>query len=226
MALVGYTNAGKSTLLNALSDAEVVAADQLFATLDPTTRRVELPSGNQALITDTVGFIQKLPTDLIAAFRATLEEVNEADLLLHVVDVSHPNVDEQVAAVEEVLEELGAGEKTIVTALNKIDRIDPDDTEQLARLERALRDYPNAVAVSALEQVGLDELRSMIDLTLRRQMAPIDVLIPYAQGDLVALVHEHGFVEAEESHGIRHTHRGPLPVELAGRYTDYWHSDR
>ncbi len=134
VALVGYTNAGKSTLLNALSDAEVLAADQLFATLDPTTRRVELPSGNQALITDTVGFIQKLPTDLIAAFRATLEEVNEADLLLHVVDVSHPNVDEQVAAVEEVLEELGAGEKTIVTALNKIDRIDPDDAEQLARL--------------------------------------------------------------------------------------------
>ncbi len=226
VALVGYTNAGKSTLLNALSDAEVLAADQLFATLDPTTRRVELPSGNQALITDTVGFIQKLPTDLIAAFRATLEEVNEADLLLHVVDVSHPNVDEQVAAVEEVLEELGAGEKTIVTALNKIDRIDPDDTEQLARLERALRDYPNAVAVSALEKVGLDELRRMIDLTLRRQMAPIDVLIPYAQGDLVALVHEHGFVEAED-HTEFGTHIvGRLPVELAGRYTDYWHSDR
>ena len=129
IALVGYTNAGKSTLLNALSDADVVAEDQLFATLDPTTRRVELPSGRHGLFTDTVGFIQKLPTALVAAFRATLEEVMEADLLVHVVDASHSNMDEQVAAVEEVLEELGAGGKPMITALNKIDQIDRDDLE-------------------------------------------------------------------------------------------------
>jgi GTP-binding protein HflX len=222
VALVGYTNAGKSTLLNALTDAHVLAADQLFATLDPTTRRVELPSGNQALFTDTVGFIQKLPTDLIAAFRATLEEVNEAQLLLHVVDVSHANVDEQVAAVEEVLEELGAGERTIVTALNKIDRLNLTDPKDAARLERALQAYPNAVAVSALEKRGLIDLLNTVDQTLRRQMAPVDVLIPYAQGDLVALVHEHGFVEQEE-HTETGTHIvGHVPVELAGRYTDYW----
>ena len=110
----------------------MVAEDQLFATLDPTTRRVDLPSGHVALFTDTVGFIQKLPTTLVAAFRATLEEVNEAGILIHVVDLSHPNADEQVAAVEEVLEELGAGDKPVVTALNKIDLLDPDDPEQQA----------------------------------------------------------------------------------------------
>ena len=121
IVVVGYTNAGKSTLLNAVSDAGVLAEDQLFATLDPTTRRVELPSARAALFTDTVGFIQKLPTALVAAFRATLEEITEADLLLHVVDISHSNADEQVTAVEEMLEELGAGDKPLVTALNKID---------------------------------------------------------------------------------------------------------
>lgn len=124
IALVGYTNAGKSTLLNALSNANVLAANQLFATLDPTTRRADLPSGQAVMFTDTVGFIQKLPTMLVASFRATLEEVTEANVLLHVVDLSHPNMDEQVAAVEEVLEELEAGDKLVVTALNKVDRVD------------------------------------------------------------------------------------------------------
>ncbi|MCB1513026.1 MAG: GTPase HflX, partial [Hyphomicrobiaceae bacterium] len=180
IAVVGYTNAGKSTLLNALTGAGVVAQDQLFATLDPTTRRVELPSGHVALFTDTVGFIQKLPTTLVAAFRATLEEVNEARILLHVVDASHLNADEQVAAVEEVLEELGAGNKPVVTALNKVDLLDLDDLEERGRLEQARQAYPHAVAISARTGAGMDRLLSMIDTVLFQQMVDVDVLIPYA----------------------------------------------
>jgi len=225
LALVGYTNAGKSTLLNALSDANVLAMDRLFATLDPTTRRIELVNGHTALLTDTVGFIQKLPTMLVASFRATLEEVTEADLLIHVVDLSHPNMDEQVAAVEEVLEELDAGDKTVITALNKVDRIDQSDPEAVARLQTALEEYPNAVAVSALTGEGLEGLRNKIEQVLRSHMAPLDVLIPYAHGELVALIHEHGSVDLEE-----HTETGTrmvarVPVALAGRYVDYWYKE-
>ncbi|MCB0044647.1 MAG: GTPase HflX [Caldilineaceae bacterium] len=221
VALVGYTNAGKSTLLNALSNADVMAADQLFATLDPTTRRVELPGSGQALFTDTVGFIQKLPTNLIAAFRATLEEITEADLLVHVVDVSHVNADEQVAAVEEVLEELGAGSQPLVTALNKIDRLNPDDPDDAARLQAALTSYPNPAAVSARTGQGLDDLLRMIDQTLRRQMTPIDVLIPYAHGELVAQIHAHGYVESEEHLATGSHIIGRVPMEMSGRYADY-----
>lgn len=222
VALVGYTNAGKSTLLNVLSAANVLAANQLFATLDPTTRRMDLPSGHQIMLTDTVGFIQKLPTMLVAAFRATLEEVTEANVLLHVVDLSHPNMDEQVGAVEEVLEELEAGGKTVITALNKVDRVDLADPEQQARLEDALAAYPHAVVVSALSGEGLADLRTMIDEVLYAQMAPVDVLIPYDHGELVAFFHQHGFVELED-HTADGTHlTGRMPVELAGRYADYW----
>ncbi|MEZ4683841.1 MAG: GTPase HflX [Caldilineaceae bacterium] len=222
VALVGYTNAGKSTLLNALSTANVLAANQLFATLDPTTRRMELPSGHQIMLTDTVGFIQKLPTMLVAAFRATMEEVTEANVLLHVVDLSHANMDEQVGAVEEVLEELEAGDKTVITALNKLDRVDLSDPDEQARLEEALAAYPNAVAVSALTGEGLDDLRTVIDEVLYNQMAPVDVLIPYSHGELVSFFHQYGFVEAEE-HTADGTHlSGRMPVELAGRFADYW----
>jgi GTP-binding protein HflX len=223
VTLVGYTNAGKSTLLNSLSDAQVLAEDKLFATLDPTTRRVELGNGQVVLVTDTVGFIQKLPTTLVAAFRATLEEVTESDLLIHVVDLSHPNMEEQVAAVEEVLEELGAGLKPVVTALNKLDALDLNDPADVDHVQTALADYPNAVAISALTGQGLDDLRQKVDQVLRQQMAPIDVVIPYNHGELVALVHEHGHVEQEE-HGADGTHLvGRLPVALAGRYAEFWY---
>lgn len=225
IALVGYTNAGKSTLLNIISDAQVVAEDKLFATLDPTTRRIALANGHEALLTDTVGFIQKLPTMLVSAFRATLEEVTEADMLIHVVDFSHPNMEEQVAAVEEVLEELGAGEKRVLTALNKIDRVNLQEPAQREKLTHAMAENPNAVPVSALTGAGIADLRAEIDQMLRDQMAPIDVLIPYTHGELVALVHQYGFIEQEE-HTETGTHLvGRLPVELAGRFANFWRKE-
>src|SRR5215472_14958788 len=150
VAVVGYTNAGKSTLFNALTEAKVLVENKLFATLDPTTRHITLPGNQEALLTDTVGFIQKLPTRLIAAFRATLEEVIDADLLLEVVDISHENAIEQSETVNEILKNLEAAGKPRVTALNKIDLLD-DPSEVDTSL------YPNAVPVSALEQKGLDE---------------------------------------------------------------------
>ncbi len=222
IAVVGYTNAGKSTLLNAIADADVLAEDQLFATLDPTTRRVRLPSDRLALFSDTVGFIQKLPTMLVAAFRSTLEEVNSADLLLHVVDISHANMEEQIAAVEEILDDLGASAKPVVVALNKIDRLLLDDPEQRRRIDQALADNPRAVLISAATKANLDLLLAEIDRALRSRMAAIDVQIPYERGDLVAFLHEHGTVESV-THSESGTHLvGHLPIELLGRLAPYW----
>ena len=213
VVVVGYTNAGKSTLLNAVSDAGVLAQDQLFATLDPTTRRVDLPSARAALFTDTVGFIQKLPTALVAAFRATLEEITEADLLLHVVDISHSNADEQVTAVEEMLEELGAGDKPLVTALNKIDLLDPDDW--------AGEDYPSPVFVSARTGKGIPQLLAVVDGMLQERMTPLRLLLPYSKGDLVSLIYEHGRVEREEFTAEGTLIEGRLPAHLASRVQDW-----
>ena len=173
VSLVGYTNAGKSTLMRALSGAEVLVEDKLFATLDPVTRRLRLPSGATALLTDTVGFIQKLPTQLVAAFRATLEELEEATLMLHVVDITHPNAAEQSQTAEETLTELGLGEKPRLTVLNKLDLLlDGDGTS----LEQVLEDEamrmllepwgPQALVISAAQGWGLDELRQSIEAAL------------------------------------------------------------
>ncbi len=217
VALVGYTNAGKSTLLNALSGADVRAEDRLFATLDPTTRRVVLPSGQPVLLTDTVGFIQKLPTMLVAAFRATLEEVTEADLLVHIVDLSHANMDEQIAAVEEVLEQIGAGDKPVVTALNKVDNVNREAEGVQQRLADAEAEYPNAVLISARTGEGLDALASILDEALRKRMLHIDILVPYAQSEIVSLIHENGILDLEE-HTNDGTHIvGWVPLKLAGR---------
>jgi len=195
VALVGYTNAGKSTLLNRLAKADVYVADQLFATLDPTTRKVELPGGYETLITDTVGFIQKLPTTLIEAFHATLEEILEADLLLHVVDISHPNALNQFNAVQETLDELGAHHIPVLTALNKVDLLrNPESAKE------AVSRYSKAVTISSLKGTGVEDLRRVIHEELYESYSPIRVRLPYQQGALISLFHEAGQVELVE-HG-------------------------
>jgi GTP-binding protein HflX len=173
VALVGYTNAGKSTLMRALTSAEVLIEDQLFATLDPVTRRMTLPSGAHALLTDTVGFIQNLPTQLVAAFRATLEELADADVLLHVIDITHPDAAEQSQTVDDTLADLGLAEKPRVLALNKIDRLvdregrPVEGPGALGDLEAELRQrFPNAVLISAERGWGLDALAARIEETL------------------------------------------------------------
>ncbi len=194
VAIVGYTNAGKSTLLNHLTNAKVYAANQLFATLDPTTRRIALPSGTEILMSDTVGFIQKLPTSLIAAFRATLEEILEANLILHVVDITHPNAAEQAQIVDETLAELGAQHIPQLVALNKVDRLENPEliTEQLAQ-------YPNSLAVSATTGYGIESLLNRIEGVLQQSRFSRQLLIPYDRGDLVALLYSQAIV-ARESH--------------------------
>lgn len=193
ISLVGYTNAGKSTLMNALTGASVRAQDKLFATLDPTTRRLALPGVGQALLTDTVGFIRKLPHQLVAAFRATLEEVCEADLIVHVADASSPDWRTQTETVLTVLRELGAVDKPIVTAYNKIDRLTP---EQRGSLIRGLE--PLSVAVSAVDGTNLGELVAQISAALPREREIVSFEIPYERADVASLVRERGRVIAED----------------------------
>ncbi|HFC09474.1 MAG TPA: GTPase HflX [Chloroflexi bacterium] len=216
VALVGYTNAGKSTLLNRLTQADVYVADQLFATLDPTTRRVELPGGHLALFTDTVGFIQKLPTSLVAAFRATLEEITEADLLLHVIDITHPQAAAQAEAVLQTLAEIGAEHIPVLTVLNKIDRLPAPE-----KAAEALQAFPHAVAISALRGDGIPELLQAVSEKLYATYEPIVVDLPYEEGGLIALFHEMGQVEEVQHHrgGVRI--RGRVPGRLVARYAPF-----
>ena len=195
VGLVGYTNAGKSTLLNALSGSDVLAEDKLFATLDPTTRRVDLPNGREALFTDTVGFIQNLPTFLIAAFRATLEEIREASLLIHVLDVTHPKSAEQAATVHTVLEELGADDRPMITVLNKIDRLGASEVPDL--LASRLPDSRLIIPVSAQTGTGLDVLLCRVAEVLdeRKRLIDVDLIIPFADAKLLDLFHRVGEVE-------------------------------
>ncbi len=206
VALVGYTNAGKSTLLNRLSGSDLYVADQLFATLDPTTRRVSLPDGALILVTDTVGFIQKLPTQLVAAFRATLEEVTEADLLLHIIDVSHSHAREQAQAVYHTLEEIEAHRLPTINVLNKIDRLaNPEAAGD------AISGMANSVAISAVSGEGIDELMARIEEVLEAEMVRVDLLIPFTHGEIVSLFHERGLLDHEDhiEQGTRITGRIP-----------------
>jgi GTP-binding protein HflX len=183
IAIAGYTNAGKSTLMRALTRADVIVANQLFATLDPTTRRIELPNGRAATLSDTVGFVSKLPHDLVEAFRSTLEEVARADLVLHVADASSSEIEEQVRAVRDVLEEIGAGDITEVLALNKADLVSPDE------LASVTARFPGAAAISALTGEDLDALLARIERDLPRPPVELRALIPYEREDLVARLH-------------------------------------
>jgi GTPase len=225
ISIVGYTNAGKSTLLNALTGAGVLVEDKLFATLDPTTRRLRLPDGEEALFTDTVGFIEKLPTELIAAFRATLEEIVDSNVLLHVVDITHPNAREQMSAVEETLEEIGAGGKPTVIALNKVDGLEShkmSPSEERGRaVEEWLADYPGAVPISALRGDGLDGLLGRFEQVLGSGLEPIRVRIPYRANELVALFHRKGIVEAEKFGARGTTISGRLPKALVSEFEEY-----
>ena len=221
VALVGYTNAGKSTLLNKLAKSEVYVADQLFATLDPTTRRVELPGGYQALITDTVGFIQKLPTTLIESFHATLEEIVEADLLLHVVDISHPNALNQFESVQQTLDELGAQHIPVVTALNKMDKLrDPESAK-----EAVSRFSKKAVTISGLKGSGISDLLRLIQEALYETYAPILVRLPYQQGALISLFHEAGQIERIEHGRGGVLMQGRIPGRLLAQFKGWQVTD-
>jgi GTP-binding protein HflX len=188
VSLVGYTNAGKSTLLNHLTDAGVLVEDRLFSTLDPTARKLRLPNRAPIVVTDTVGFIRKLPHGLVEAFKSTLEEVALADLLVHIVDASRPEPEVDVAAVDEVLGEIGATEVPRLLIFNKLDVVEPEDGERL------LRRYPDAKQISAVTGAGVDGLLEEISQRLEERTVEIDALIPYAEGTLIAKLHDEGRV--------------------------------
>jgi GTP-binding protein HflX len=229
VALVGYTNAGKSTLLNALTGSTVMAEDKLFATLDPTTRRRSVPSGREVLFTDTVGFINNLPTLLIAAFRATLEEINEATVLMHVVDVTHPNAPEQMQTVIDVLEELGADDKPVVTALNKVDRLTPNGSGEpslsdlLDRLGPAADLAVNPVPISARDGIGFDQLLAQVEVALEEDagFVPVTLTAPFAQSELVDRFHRLGRVQETSFDESGTTLQGYLPARELGRFAPY-----
>ncbi|MBF0304781.1 MAG: GTPase HflX [Alphaproteobacteria bacterium] len=194
VALVGYTNAGKSTLFNSVTSAEVLARDQLFATLDPTMRGLVLPSGRRVILSDTVGFVSDLPTELVAAFRATLEEVLEADVIVHVRDVSHPDSEAQKSDVEDVLRDLGIGEtvdRGLIEALNKIDRLGEAERQEL--LNQTAR-APDAIALSAVTGEGIDTLLALLDRRLSETREIVEVALPLDDGAAISWLYAHGEV--------------------------------
>jgi len=214
-SMVGYTNAGKSTLFNAVTGAATLSEDKLFATLDPTTRRLKLPTNQNVLLSDTVGFIRKLPHDLVDAFKATLEEVIEADLLLHVVDVSSPYAEEQIEAVNLVLGELGVGEKRTLMVFNKIDRI---STSGLAK--RFTDKYSNSIAVSAKTGEGFGEFMAELGKQLRPIRQMVEISIPHSKSNVIARLHEVGQVVERNYDGEEAFFKALIPPN----YLDYFDS--
>jgi len=216
-SIVGYTNAGKSTLLNTLTGAAVVAEDKLFATLDPTTRRLRLPSNQNVLVTDTVGFIRKLPHGLVEAFKATLEEVVEADLLLHVVDISHPQAAEQIQAVDDVLREIGAEGKPMLMIFNKIDRL----AGAAEVIGRCLESHPRGVAVSAVSGEGIPALLAELGSQLRPIREFIELSVPHHLSGVIARLHEVGQVVERDYSGETARFKARVPPHLHVEFAPY-----
>ena len=212
-SMVGYTNAGKSTLFNAITGASTLSEDKLFATLDPTTRRLKLPTNQNVLLSDTVGFIRKLPHDLIDAFKATLEEVIEADLLLHIVDVSSPYAEEQIEAVNLVLKDLGVEEKRTLMIFNKVDRISSSGLSK-----RFTDKYSNSIAVSAKTGEGFDELMAELGKQLRPIRQMVGISIPHSKSDIIARLHEVGQVLERNYDGDEAMFKALIPPN----YLDYF----
>ena len=227
ISLVGYTNAGKSTLLNQITGSDVLAEDKLFATLDPTTRRVTLPSGREVLLTDTVGFINNLPTPLIAAFRATLEEIEEATMLVHVVDLTHPNAPEQTATVHSTLEELGVDDRPVLYALNKIDALTPEQLAQMDTVKQELGIEGESVAISASRGTNIDDLLIHIENMLEREegFRQVSVTIPYDKSELVERFHTHGHVVDRDFTEAGTVLTGSLPHRELSKFEQYLNSD-
>jgi GTP-binding protein HflX len=215
VALVGYTNAGKSTLLNRLTNAGVLVEDQLFSTLDATTRRLHLPGGETVLLSDTVGFVRRLPHQLVQAFRSTLEEVSDADLLIHLVDGSAPEPDALIAAVDTVLREIDAGELPVLVAFTKTDEADPDDVKQ------RVAGHPGSVAISAKTGAGVSDLLDAVGDRLRSLQRVGEYVVPYGRGDILAALHRAGevLVEVHADEGTRV--RARLPEASAGRFAEF-----
>jgi GTP-binding protein HflX len=207
-SLVGYTNAGKSTLFNAITGASTLSEDKLFATLDPTTRRLRLPTNQNVLLSDTVGFIRKLPHDLVDAFKATLEEVIEADLLLHVVDISSPQAEEQIEAVNVVLDELGVADKPMLMVFNKIDRV---TAPGLAK--RFTGQYPNSIVVSARTGEGFEAFMAELGKQLRPVRQMLELSIPHSQSDVIARLHEVGQVLERDYNGTKAVFKVLVPPD-------------
>ena len=215
-SIVGYTNAGKSTMLNALTGAEVLEEDKLFATLDPTTRRLRLPTNQNVLLTDTVGFIRKLPHRLVEAFKATLEEVVQADLLLHVVDVSHPLAGEQIRSVNAVLEEIGAGGKPTLMVLNKIDRLENGEV-----VGRFLEQYPNGVAISATTGKGFPALRAELGSQLRPSREFVELSVPHTEAAVIARLHAVGQIVERNYNGESARFKARIPGHLHAEFAPF-----
>ncbi len=216
-SIVGYTNAGKSTLLNTLTGAGVLAEDKLFATLDPTTRRLRLPTNQNVLLTDTVGFIRKLPHKLVEAFKATLEEVVQTDLLLHVVDVSHPQAERQIASVNAVLEEIGAAGKPTLMVLNKIDQLNGSRDVVTRFLER----YPGAVTISAVTGEGITALLAEVSSQLRPIREFIELSIPHEKTEVIARLHEVGHVVERDYTGETARFKARIPPHWHEEFAPY-----
>ncbi|HWI58851.1 MAG TPA: GTPase HflX [Bacillota bacterium] len=217
-SIVGYTNAGKSTLLNSLTGAGVLAENKLFATLDPTTRRLRLPTNQNVLLTDTVGFIRKLPHGLVEAFKATLEEVVQADLLLHVVDVSHPQADEQIQSVDAVLKEIGADGKPTLMVFNKVDQLNGNASVMSRFLER----YPQGVAISAITGEGVAGLLEQLGSELRPIREFMELSVPHDQSGVIARLHEVGQVIERNYEGETARFKARIPPHLHEEFAPFF----